>query len=293
MTPEALLALMVRLDKHVQRIYLSPRDAIECIRTHHPRQEVETTRELLLRGLLGYLAGASIYSRRFIPDGYCAMLGDQDSNDDLREGWLPTTEQLVKVVEGSPGDPSDEGHARNVKEFIKTRLGRPPWFLATTIVYDKPEGRYVLEVHVTDDHPDELVDLVPDQHEGVPIRIVTKQEQPHNAEARNVARFIHEQWPFITEQEAFDFYWGLGHIAISEGSVKTSLWVLKRVLDQQNPVKHKVGDVWEHFVGDMDPDPVYAPMTVVKVNEDGSLRMSDGLDWEEDELEDGWRKKEF
>jgi len=46
-------------------------------------------------------------------------------------------------------------------------------------------------------------------------------------------------------------------------------------------------------VGDGELDLIYAPMTVVKVNEDGSLRMSDGLDWEEDELEDGWRKRSW
>jgi hypothetical protein len=187
--------------------------------------------------------------------------------------------------------PADE-HARKVRDTLKATLGRPPWFLAILIIYDKPKDGYYIEVHVTEDHPDEVCDLVPDQLDGVPIHIVTKQDQPDNAEARSVARFIHEQWPFVSEQDAFAFYWGLGHIAISEGSVKTSLWVLKQVLDQQNAAKHKVGDVWEHFVGDMEPDPTYYPLTVTKINEDGSLRMHDGSDWEEDELEDGWRKKE-
>lgn len=112
-----------------------------------------------------------------------------------------------------------------------------------------------------------------------------------DSEARRMGIYIHELWPFIPEQDAYEFYWSLGHTGPAEGSVKVALWVLKRVLEHENPAKHKVGDVWEHFVGDMEADPIYAPMTVVKVNEDGSLRMSDGLDWEEDELEDGWRKR--
>lgn len=112
-----------------------------------------------------------------------------------------------------------------------------------------------------------------------------------DSEARRMGAYIHGLWPFIPEQGAYEFYWGLGHTGPAEGAAKLSLWVLKQVLEHENPAKHKVGDVWDHLVGDGELDLIYAPMTVVKVNEDGSLRMSDDLDWEEDELEDGWRKR--
>ena len=128
--------------------------------------------------------------------------------------------------------PADE-HARKVRDAIKATLGRPPWFLAISIIYDKPKDGYYIEVHVTEDHPDEVCDLVPNQLDGVPIHIVTKQDQPDNAEAHRVAAFIHEHWPFIPEDDAFEFYLDLGQIAVGEGSVKVSLWVLKRVLEHE------------------------------------------------------------
>ena len=56
---------------------------------------------------------------------------------------------------------------------------------------------------------------------------------PVKDEATNVGEEIHAQWPFISAEEARDYYYTLGHINISEGTVKTALWVLKKVLDHE------------------------------------------------------------
>lgn len=60
-----------------------------------------------------------------------------------------------------------------------------------------------------------------------------KAEYEEWGEAKRMADFIHEQWPHIPREDAFEFYKGLAHIPAAEGSVKTSLWVLKRVLDHE------------------------------------------------------------
>jgi len=50
-------------------------------------------------------------------------------------------------------------------------------------------------------------------------------------ESTRTARQIHEQGPYIPEDEARDFYISLGHISSAEGSVRICLWVLARVLE--------------------------------------------------------------
>ncbi len=103
MSPETLSARMCQFESErhhddiVSRIYLNPEDAVECIRTYHPRQEPETKTELLRMGILGYLHGAVIYARRFIPRGHYVMLGNLDGNDDLKEGWQPTPGQIQSI----------------------------------------------------------------------------------------------------------------------------------------------------------------------------------------------------
>ena len=54
-----------------------------------------------------------------------------------------------------------------------------------------------------------------------------------DTEAGRVAHQIHTQWPFIAEDEARAFYESLGHISASEGTVRISLWVLKRVIEHR------------------------------------------------------------
>ncbi len=54
---------------------------------------------------------------------------------------------------------------------------------------------------------------------------------PH-AESVRVATQIHEQWPFIPMDEAREFYRTLICDA-AEGSVRVSLWVLKRVIENK------------------------------------------------------------
>ena len=52
-------------------------------------------------------------------------------------------------------------------------------------------------------------------------------------EANRVARQIHEQWPFIPEDEALKFYRTLYGISSAEGAVRVSLWVLARVIEHK------------------------------------------------------------
>jgi len=54
-------------------------------------------------------------------------------------------------------------------------------------------------------------------------------------EASRVAQQIHNQWPFIPEEDAKAFYLSLGMITVGEGTVRVSLWVLARVIE------HKMG----------------------------------------------------
>lgn len=54
-----------------------------------------------------------------------------------------------------------------------------------------------------------------------------------SGESHRVARQIHEQWPFIPEDEARKFYESLCGVSVAEGSVRVSLWVLKRVIEHK------------------------------------------------------------
>jgi hypothetical protein len=52
-------------------------------------------------------------------------------------------------------------------------------------------------------------------------------------EGTRVGEEIHAMWPFIPMEAARDYYYSLGHVQISEGTIKIALWVLKRVLDHE------------------------------------------------------------
>lgn len=124
-------------------------------------------------------------------------------------------------------------HALKAKAALKEKLGRPEWLRGIGISYEIGVGHYI-KVNVREEQPDMTV---PCSIDGVTVRTEVVGEivaqQPENSEARHVAKFIHEQWPYIPEDDAFEFYVSLGHIAISEGSVKVSLWCLKRVLEHE------------------------------------------------------------
>lgn len=54
-----------------------------------------------------------------------------------------------------------------------------------------------------------------------------------DTEPGRVAQQIHDQWPFIPKEDAFEFYESLFGISAAEGSVRVSLWVLQRVIEHR------------------------------------------------------------
>ncbi len=126
------------------------------------------------------------------------------------------------------------------KSALKARLGKPEWLRGIGVGICSARG-HCIKVNVREGPIEGLDELVPAEFEGVPTLVEVVGEivvrQLDHSEARRMASFIHEQWPFIPENDAFEFYVGLGHIAISEGAVKTSLWCLKRVLEQESTTR--------------------------------------------------------
>lgn len=126
--------------------------------------------------------------------------------------------------------------ALRAKNALRERLGRPEWLRGIGIRWEIGIGCY-LRVGLREGPIEGLDELVPAEIDGVSTRVEVVGEivaqQPNDSEARRVAAFIHEQWDFIPEEDAFEFYVGLGYCPISEGSVKISLWCLKRVLEHQ------------------------------------------------------------
>ena len=48
--------------------------------------------------------------------------------------------------------------------------------------------------------------------------------------AKYVADFVHEKWPFISAEEVEAFYLGLQRFPVSQARVLVTLWILQKVL---------------------------------------------------------------
>lgn len=65
------------------------------------------------------------------------------------------------------------------------------------------------------------------------MKLPKTEEEERYPVARATSKFINEQWPFITEEDAYEFCSSLFGQQTQIAEIKIMLWVTKRVLDHK------------------------------------------------------------